>query len=40
MTLHLASLPRPAFAQGCGVLRVDAHNTLNCRILGGDIYCF
>ena len=39
-TLHPTSLFRPAFAQGCGVLCVDAHNTLNYRILGGGIYCF
>ena len=37
-TLHPTSLLRPAFAQGCGVLRVDAYNTLNYRILGGGYY--
>ncbi len=36
--LHPTSLIRPAFAQDCAVLCVDAYNVLNYRILGGG-YC-
>ncbi len=37
MTRRPTYLFLPAFAQGCGVLRVDVCNALILRVLGGGI---